>query len=268
MAENILPELKNDELVATMNAVKANETKETQSAFVTAAIKAKYFTPVDIIDATGAPLEGSGKIEIPKDAKFNFKLLKNQKGEQFFPLFTDINEYQKWNKSDKIKAIVVTFPQMADLVSKQPNTSGFVINPMSQNMIFTRELLDNLLKAIGQNMTKTNTNAPPEGKQQITFQLGKPANIPDSVIASFNKTLAKNPEVKKVYLLMIKQNEKEHYLFVLDIDAEPEKCTKIAESLCATARLFLSKFPVVAAPYNSPYGQNADKVTEPFYVKE
>ena len=208
-------------------------------------------------------------MEIPKDAKFNFKLIKNSKGEQYFPLFTDIQEFQKWNKSEKIKAIVVVFPQMAGLASKtRDNSNGLVINPMSQNLIFTNELLDNLLKSIKPNTAKPAEAENSENKQQITLYFGKPTNIPDSVIASLSKNLAKNPEVKKAYFLMMKQNEQEHYLFVLDIDAEPEKCKKIADSLCASARLFLSKFPVIAAPVNSPYGQNAHKVTDPFYVNE
>ena len=270
MAENIFPDLKNEDLVAAMNALRENENKETQSAFIGAAIKAKYFAPVDVLKADGTPIEGSGKMEIPKDAKFNFKMLKNAKGEQYFPLFTDIDEFRKWSKTDQIKSIVVVFPQMADLVSKKDETSGFVINPMSQNLVFTREILDNLLKNIRENMIKQ-TAAPAEEnqseKKQMTLYFGKPSNVPDSVMTSLSKNLAKHPEVKKAYFLMVKMEEREHYLFVLDIDADAEKSKKIADSLCATARLFLSKFPVIAAPVNSPLGQNAQEITEQFYTK-
>lgn len=271
MAENKsgLPNLKNEELVAAMNAVRENENKETQQAFLNAAIKAQYFSPVDILKADGTPLEGNGKMEIPKDSKFNFRLLTNAKGEQYFPLFTDIGEFQKWNKDEKIKTIVVAFPQMADLVSKQPEKiNGFVLNPLTQNLVFTREILNDMLKHIRENMMKSAENKPADGENKITLYFGKPTNIPDSVIASLSKNLAKNPEVNKAYFLMMKQNEQEHYLFVLDIDADNEKAKKIGDSLCATARLFLTKFPVIAASTKSPYGQNADKVTEPFYVKE
>lgn len=269
MAENIFPDLKNEELVAAMNALRENENKDTQTAFVTAAIKAKYFAPADVLNSDGTPIEGSGKMEIPKDAKFNFRMLINNKGEKYFPLFTDIQEFQKWSKSAQIKSIVVVFPQMADLVSKKPETSGFVINPMSQNLVFTKEILDSILKNIRENMM--NQTAAPAGepeKRQMTLYFGKPMNVPDSVMASFSKNLAKHPEVKKAYFLMVKQETHENYLFVLDIDAENEKAKKIADSLCSTARLFLSKFPVIAAPVNSPLGQNAHEITEPFYTKE
>ncbi len=274
MAENIFPDLKNEELVAAMNAIRENETKETQAAFLNCALKSKYFAPVDVLDADGKPIVGSGKMEIPKDAKFNFKMIVNSKGEQYFPLFTDIQEFKKWNKTEQIKSIVVIFPQMADLVSKKPETMGFVLNPMSQNLIFTREILDNMLKNIRENIAtqkaaapSADNAAPENGENRVTLYFGKPKNIPDSVIASLSKNLSKHPEVNKAYFLMMKQNEQEHYLFVLDIDADAEKSKKIADSLCASARLFLSKFPVIAASVKSPIGQNADQVTEPFYTK-
>lgn len=273
MAENIFPNLENEALVATMNALRENENPETQNAFLQAAVKAKYFAPVDVI-ADGKPLEGSGKMEIPKDAKFNFKLVTNNKGEQYFPLFTDINEFQKWNKSEQIKAIVVVFPQMASLVEKKSDVAnGFVINPMTQNLIFTKELLDSILKHAQQQVAKAQAaqaaqNTAAGEPQKVTFMFGKPINIPDSVMASLKKNVAKNKEVNSAYFIMMKQGVQEHYMFVLDIDAEEERCKKIADSLCQTAKLFLTKFPVVVASLKSELGANAPKVTEPFYTKE
>ena len=59
MEENksIFPDLKNEALVETMNALKKNENPQTQGAFVAAAVKANYFAPVDVLDGDGNPLE-------------------------------------------------------------------------------------------------------------------------------------------------------------------------------------------------------------------
>ncbi len=266
MAENIFPNLENENLVASMNALKENENPETQNKFLQEAIQAKYFAPVDIINEDGTLLEGTGKMEIPQNAKFNFKLITNQKGEQFFPLFTDIDEFQKWSKSEKVKTIVVVFPQMASLVSKKPDAiAGFVINPMSHNMIFPKALLDDILKHAQQKQAEI--EAAKNNETKVTVMLGKPNNIPDSVMNSISKATAKRPEINSAYFIMMKQGEQEHYLFVLDMSIEGEEAKKIADSLCASIRLFLTKFPVIAVPLNSPIGQNAPKVTEPFYTK-
>lgn len=272
MAENIFPDLKNETLVKAMEALKANETLETQNAFIKAAIPAKYFVPVDIVNADGSVIEGSGKVKVPEDAKFNFKLIVNNNGDQFFPLFTDMDEFRKWNKSEKIKAIVATFPQMAGLVSSKTDVAkGFVINPMSQNLIFTKEILDSILNTIKEQAAKNPQavgNAPTPDAQKVTVMFGKPINIPDSVMNSITKTVSKQKEVKTAYFLMMKQDEKEHYLFILDIEADAEKSKKIADSICSSVRLFLTKFPVLIAPLKGPLGENAPKITEPFYTRD
>ena len=272
MDENIFPNLENDALVAAMNALRENETPETQGAFINAAVKARYFAPVDVMDGDGNALTGSGKMEVPQGAKFNFKLIINSKGEKFFPLFTDIAEFQKWSGDAQIKTLVVVFPQMASLVNKRADAvKGFVLNPMSQNLIFPKELLDNMLKHAQEQVAKAqaaqttqNSEAP---QQQVTYYFGKTVNIPDSVVASLKKTIAKNPEVNSAYLIMMKQGTQEHYMFVLDIEADAEKSKKIADTICSTAKLFLTKFPIVACPLNSEIGANAPKVDEPFYTK-
>ncbi len=270
MAENIFPNLENETLVAAMNALKENETPDTKNAFLTEAVKAKYFAPVEVLDTEGKPLEGSGKMEVPKDAKFTFKLLINNKGEQYFPLFTDIDEFQKWSKGQQIKTIVVTFPQMAGLVNKRSDAvKGFVLNPMTQNLLFPKELLDDIFKYAQEQVEKA--KAAQNGQQpaqQVTYYFGKTVNIPDSVIASLKKTLAKNKEINTGYLVMMKQGNQEFYLFALDMDADEEKSKKIANSVCTSAKLFLTKFPIVVCDLKGEIGSNAPKVDEPFYTKE
>lgn len=270
--ENIFPNLENGELVAAMAAYKKDPNPAAQSDLVNAALKAKYFAPVEVMDGEGNPLQGSGKMQIPKDAKFNFKLIKNANGEEFFMLFTDIKEFQKWNKTQQIKTIVVVFPQMAQLTMKRADiVKGFVINPMSENIIFDQANLQNILDTLNRHFAKEKQNENGEGQaaegREIKLLFGKPNNVPDSVLDSLKKHLAKRPEVKSAYFTMMKQDEQEYYLFTLDIDADNDAARKIADSLCATAKLFLTKFPVLAAPVNSPYGEGAKKTDEPFYVK-
>lgn len=271
MAENIFPDLENGNLVAAMNALKEKETPETQNAFLTEAVKAKYFAPVDVLDADGKPIEGSGKMEVPKDAKFNFKLLINSKGEQYFPLFTDIDEFKKWSKDQQIRTLVVVFPQMAGLVNKRADVvKGFVLNPMSQNLIFPKELLDSIFKYAQQQVAKAQAEQNGEQPQQVTYYFGKTVNIPDSVIASLRKTMAKNKEINGAYLVMMKQNNQEYYLFVLDLDegcTDAERIKKIADNVTSTAKLFLTKHPIIACSLKSEIGSNAPKVDEPFYTK-
>ncbi len=269
--ENVFPDLGNAELVAAMNALKENENKETQAKLIEKVLTSRFFAPVDVMDADGNLLKGSGKITVPNNAKFNFKLIQNKKGEQFFTVFTDIEEFRKWNKT-QVNTIVVVFPQIAQLAqTKADQIKGFVINPMGQNIIFTQDAIKNLLEAMktvaAQEKARREAAENPNATPQVKLMFGKPKNIPDAVLGAFRKKLAKTPEVKTAYFCMMKQGEQEFYLFTLDIDADNETCRDIGDSLCESAKMFLTKFPIMAAPVNSPFGEGARKVSEPFYDK-
>ena len=265
--KNIFPDLKNEALVEAMKAVNKAENRETQSKLIEEAIKSSYFAPVDIIGEDGNVLQGDGRMKIPEKSKITFKLIKNNKGESYFAIFTDINEFQKWNKSERVNTIVVVFPQIAQLVFKTTDVAGFVINPMTENIIFNRDALKSILEVMEKKMKEMKEAEEQKNAKKVELKFGKPINVPDSVMESLKKTLAKYSEIKSAHFCMMLAEEKEHYLFTLDIDADNETCKKIANSFSATAKLFLSKFPIITAPLNSPYGQGAQQVCEPFYTK-
>ncbi len=267
--EDVFPDLGNEDLVAAMDELNKHETPETQKAMIEKVLGARFFAPVDVLDADGNILKGNGKVAIPKDAKFNFKLIQNQKGEQYFTVFTDVKEYMKWSRNPKVNSIVVVFPQIAQLAKEKADAiSGFVINPMSQNIIFSQDIISNLLDAMKtvaeQAKERREANAATE---QVKLMFGKPQNIPEAVYGAFKKKLVKMPEVKEAYFCMLKQGDQEYYLFTLDIDADNETCRTIGTSLCDSAKLFLTKYPIMAAPVNSPFGEGAKKVDGPFYTK-
>lgn len=268
-AEEIFPDLHNEKLVAAMEALKADENPETQKVLIENVLTSKFFAPVDVLDSEGNVLKGHGKMSIPKDAKVNFKLIQNNNGQQFFAIFTDIQEFLKWSKNPQVNTIVVVFPQIAQLALKRSDViSGFVINPLTQNIIFNQDAISGILdsmKAVAEREKERREAA--ARPQEIKLMFGEPKNIPDAVYGAFRKKLEKIPEVKEAYFSMMKQNEEEFYLFTLDIDADVETCRSIGNSFCESAKLFLTKFPIMAAPVNSPYGEGAKKVGGPFYTK-
>lgn len=265
--KNLFPDLKNEALVEAMKAVNKSENRETQSKLIEEAIKASYFAPVDIIGEDGNVLQGNGKMKIPENSKVTFKLIRNSKGESYFAIFTDINEFQKWNKSERVNTIVVVFPQVAQLVFKTTDVAGFVINPMTENIIFNREALKSILEVMEMKMKEMKEAEEAKNAKTVELKFGKAMNVPDSVMESLKKSIAKHSEVKSAIFCMMLMENQEHYLFALDIDGDPETCQKIANSVTATAKLFLTKYPVITAPLNSPYGQGAKQVTDPFYTK-
>ena len=136
---------------------------------------------------------------------------------------------------------------------------------MGHNIVFSQDAISNLLDAMKAVAEKQKEAA---SQQQVKLMFGKPTNIPEAVMGAFRKKLAKTPEVKEAYFCMMKQGEQEYYLFTLEIDADKETCQDIGNSLCESAKMFLTKFPIMAAPVRSPFGEGAKKVDQAFYVKE
>lgn len=64
-------------------------------------------------------------------------MLRNEKEEVFFPLFTDAAELRKFAKGQDCRIVYGTFPMVADMM-KKGNATGLVVNPATANMILTK----------------------------------------------------------------------------------------------------------------------------------
>ena len=59
-------------------------------------------------------------------------LLKDKKEDSYQPVFTDVLEFQKFNRENRFRTAVIPAEKIPDLLA--PETKGVVINPMSVNL--------------------------------------------------------------------------------------------------------------------------------------
>ncbi len=102
-------------------------------------MKARYMMPVELLDGPGKDLQ---KI---KDRKFRLPMLKNKAGSVVQPLFTDPNEFKKFNRENKFQALSVPYGNLKKLLIK--DADGYILNPMGFHIAMPRELLDRLDKS-------------------------------------------------------------------------------------------------------------------------
>lgn len=85
-----------------------------------------------------------------KEQKLNLKecqlpYLKHQSGDRFFPVFTDIWEYQKYAQAkQKLRPIQVPFDKLADFWVK--DAKAYMINPMGSSIPIAREMIPKILE--------------------------------------------------------------------------------------------------------------------------
>ena len=73
--------------------------------------------------------------------------VKNQNGDVFQPVFTDAEEFRRFNQEGKFQALLVTFENMEKVLI--PIAKGIVINPNSFNLILPKEKMNALKQRFG-----------------------------------------------------------------------------------------------------------------------
>ena len=80
----------------------------------------------------------------PKDPKkMNILLMKSKDGKVLQPFFSDVMEYAKFVKNQKLRMVKVPFLKVPDLLV--PQAEGLVINPLGFNLPLNKELLTRIL---------------------------------------------------------------------------------------------------------------------------
>lgn len=76
---------------------------------------------------------GKGRYIVPVQAEDNgIPLMKLKNGTVFQPLFTDILEFQKFNRENKLKPMVIEAAKIPQMLPKEAN--GVIINPLGVNL--------------------------------------------------------------------------------------------------------------------------------------
>lgn len=261
MAEqkNVQAPITNPVLVKAMDAMKEARTQQTEIAFVNALKTARFFVPANINKVQAASANEDGTVELKEQPQIRFLLFNNKEGQKFFPLFTDIEEYRKWNKHQEQQVAAISFRDLCQIIQKNPNpdASGAVVNPFGQNIMIPTETLFRVM----------NTEALAPGTK---IQIGTLKEEPTELLDGIKAHLSDVPEVKAAYLRVMKREDKEkpNFLIVVDVDATEEaEIKRVFDGIAEAAKPNLRGVELAIVPASNQFGATALKDAEPFYVK-
>ena len=80
----------------------------------------------------------------PENKNVQVPYIKNKEGDVFQPVFTDPEEFRKFNRENKLQALLVSFDNLEKLII--PVAKGIVVNPQGFNLIVPKDNLKNLKK--------------------------------------------------------------------------------------------------------------------------
>lgn len=141
--------ISNPMLCGTMELMKAEDTPEHRKMFLDELVRARFLSPVVV---TPAPLpDETGRLKLTADHKVQFPMLSTKEGHKFFVAFTDMEELKKASPENSQHTFVLTFDDYAGMLLRKdeegnlPPALGFVINPLGNNVMVSREMAAKLI---------------------------------------------------------------------------------------------------------------------------
>ncbi len=262
MAEqkNVQAPITNPVLVKAMDAMKEARTQQTEIAFVNALKTARFFVPANINKVQAASANEDGTVELKEQPQVRFLLFNNQEGKKYFPLFTDIDEYRKWDKHKEQQLAVLSFRDLCQILQRNPNpdASGAVVNPFGHNVMMPTETLFRVV----------NTEALAPGTK---IQIGSLKEEPTELLNAMRAYLSEKEPINKAYLRVMKREDKEkpNFLLIVDVDSSVEQAAykPLFDGLAESAKPHLRGVELAIVPTNNKFGEAALKDAVPFYEK-
>ena len=266
-------DIRNPELKELMAELKENNNADLQEKMFQELIKGQFLAPMS------AQMVRNAKGKAIGPAQLKFVLLNTNKGQSFFPLFTDAEEAHKMNPQSKTGTFAVRTIKDYDAIFKNKNNTadGIVINAMSDNIILNKNLFG--LLAMGETPRTMAAKQPGGdgdaqkkladllsgrgGNMQVSFS--EPQVYPTALANAVYDLCCTMPEVSRVWLKLVSFEMAKAYALVVEHEGNvKEVLGKISEAASPLSR----NMPVAMMEYRPELEQKALKDAVPLYDRE
>lgn len=256
----------NDALKKAIDSVKENGTKENQNRMFDEIRKASLLVPV-LFSSEFKP-DGKGRITMPKGTQIKFILVNTVAGKSFFPVFTDMEEAKKLkiSQSGNLQYVVKHIAEYETILNDPNNhAEGMVINPMSQNIVFPKQLvqtLNHIDQAVRQEKSALSAGQIPAGVQ---VKFTEPTIYPTALVNTVHDWCQDKDMVKRVWLKAMIAGSVMSFALIVDTD---DKSSEFLNTVREIAVPHAKEIPVVALLYTEQLEKTAVQNSFPLYDKE
>ena len=220
------------------------------------ALRAKFILPVMFSEPV--TLDANGRLNVPEGTTAKVALLTGGDENHYFPAFTCQEEWKKWQASSGQHMAVAQFDDYVDLLNKDTDVAGVIIDPFGESFLLTRKEVGQLKKTKDNfAFSGTQTKMEPGVKVKLRSP-GKDISVLTHAITDYLKT---QPRVKSGYLCMMQQEGKETFLIVLSAPND----RSISDGVAKAALPHLEGIPLNIAPAMSELGERVMMSFDPFY---
>lgn len=105
-------------------------------------VKARYIVSMRVNEKEEEEVKEGKKSEV------QVPFVKNNNGEIFQPVFTDVGEFNKFNREKNLKGVVLSFEKLSGILMDQ--SKGIVVNPLGFNLIILKDQIPAFIKRFEQ----------------------------------------------------------------------------------------------------------------------
>lgn len=123
-----------------------------------------FFIPAYVEDKTELEKGKEGRLSFSQRPQTRFVLVENPDKEKYIPAFTDHNALINFRNSQAqgCQGLIMSFADLASVIEAFPNMAGFVVNPFTHNLPFTKDYI----LAVKQNLMQQIEKIEAERKKQ------------------------------------------------------------------------------------------------------
>ncbi len=259
----------NPALVQAMENLKANNTPGNEQLFVQALRTARFYVPAEVNKIQAAEANPDGTVELKDKPQIKFMLFNNSEGKKFFPLFTDMDEFHKWEgRQEKQQLAVLPFRELANIIKKNPapDSVGIVVNPFGHNVMVPNDSVARMADTQG---------IPANSRIRLGFLNEEPTDLLNALRE--HMTSVEVIEAAHLRVMQREDAQRPNLLLIVDLGSdEPDTASQkaIFDEIAAVARGQmtgkLQGWELAIVPLSNQLGQaglKAQPDAAPFYSK-
>ena len=139
----------NETLKKVMQDITKEKTKENLGKLAAAIYSTNLLIPA--IWDKEPTIEKDGKVKFASNTHFQFAVLKNENQQSFLVMFTNYDEFRKWDPEERFQPLVLPFRQFMNLIEALlKDLTGILLDPLSEQVTVGMDFLKGI--KVGQNV--------------------------------------------------------------------------------------------------------------------
>ena len=258
-----IKDIRNDALVQAYHTMHQDKSAANQNAVTRQMVSATFLVPVQ-------PVRG----KLPED--FPPKLLKDDQGKLFVPLFTDMEQVKPGGPQLSEAMLPVDISDAFGYLTDNANLAGAIVNAFDKpNLICRRALVENIAKLWSRVKTAEMNGEDPETAYRPApknLQLMVPKVYPDGVVFALSAGLAQQPDIVRAWMCIVqddpnKPENKCDWMIILEAEEALQGREDVFRTLGTELSSLLNHQNVIFTEVNDKLRPLTEKA-HPLYVRK